>query len=192
MFWKTLGHVYLTVLTIIPALILLSLMSQSYASDYDDMVDSWDSYQDVANWLNDNYIFDRSRQQFIRNRLQAHGPSGLLVRDPQKTYSEARGYCGDSAHFSREAINSIDPEYNAQWVFIENKHKGPNYWVTGFYVDEELYIMDYGAGHKWSGMKGVHGPYSSLNEYEKYLSSLDLEGFEVGRVYWRNMPGTVD
>ena len=172
--------------------LFLSTTSNIFASNFDNTIDSWGSYKDVGNWLNDNFKFDKQRQKFIKSRLKTQGPDGLLIRDPQKTFNNSTGYCADSAHFAREAINYINPEYNAQWVFIKNKANGPNHWVTGFYVDDKLYIMDYGTGPKLKAMKGIHGPYQSLNEYKDYLISLNLHGFEVSKVYWRDMPGTVD
>ena len=179
-------------LRITTVFILLSLALNIHANEYEDEVDNWDSYQDVANWLNDNFKFNKQRQESIKERLQLHGPEGLLIRNPKKTFFKGEGYCADAAHFARESLNTIDPEYNAQWVFIDNAMQGPNHWVTGFYVDGDLYIMDYGAGTKWSDMQGTHGPYKSLDEYEAFLSSLDMPGFEVKEVRWREMPGKED
>ena len=179
-------------LTMISALVLLSCTSILSANDFDDAVNNWDTYHDVGEWLNKNFHFDKQRQQFIRSRLKTQGPDGLLIRDPQKTFRNSTGYCADSAHFAREAINGIDPEYNAQWVFIKNDAKGPNHWVTGFYDDDRLYIMDYGTGPKWIAMKGIHGPYESLDDYKEFLDSLNLPALDVSKVFWRDMPGQVD
>ena len=162
------------------------------ANDFDYTVDNWESYQDVGEWLDKNFIFDKQRQETIRRRLQKQGPVGLLIRDPQKTLLNSSGYCADAAHFAREELNSIDPEYNAQWVFIKNEVGGPNHWVTGFYVDDKLYIMDYGTGPKWYAMKGTHGPYTSLEEYKDFLDSLNLPALDISKVYWRDMPGQTD
>ena len=52
--------------------------------------------------------------------------------------------------------------------------------------------MDFGAGDKWDAMNGIHGPYDSLRGYKKFLASLSLAGFEVGDVYFREMPGSED
>lgn len=66
-----------------------------------------------------------------------------------------------------------------------------HHWVTAFDFQGDLYVMDYGAGKKWSAMEGLHGPYDRLEEYEAYLSSLAVPGFGVGEVYFREFPGTV-
>jgi hypothetical protein len=42
--------------------------------------------------------------------------------------------------------------------------------------------MDYAASANWASMMGVHGPYDSLTEYEKFLSSLQISNFEVENV----------
>ena len=182
---------YKKLVTSIISLMLLSLQPV-VASDYEKTISSWKSYKDVGNWLENNFSFDKSRQKTIRKRLREDGPSGLLVKNPEKIFENREGYCGDSAHFARETLNTIDPEYNAQWVFIKNNGKGANHWVTGFYVDDKLYIMDYGTGKKWEDMQGIHGPYKSLDEYKEFLSSLDIPGFEVADVRWREMPGEED
>jgi len=64
--------------------------------------------------------------------------------------------------------------------------------VTGFYDGDKLYIMDYGTGPKWSAMKGIHGPYESLDDYKEFLDSLNLPALDVSKVFWRDMPGQVD
>jgi hypothetical protein len=162
------------------------------ASDYEETVSGWRSYEDVADWLNGNFEFDKKRQKVIRKRLQSQGPDGLLIRDPAALFSGPRGYCGDAANFARDALGRINPAYDPRWVFIDNSKPGANHWVTGFTVDGKLYIMDYGTGKKWQAMMGVHGPYDSLDDYAGYLRSLDIKGFGVGEVRWREMPGQVD
>jgi len=173
---------------------LLLISSTGFTGDetYSHAVSSWQSHEDIGKWLQKNFIFDKERQKVIQKRLRAHGPSGLLVRAPEKLFENGKGYCGDSANFAVESLNSIDPEYNARWVFIENARGRPNHWVAAFDHNERLYIMDYGAGDKWQPMEGVHGPYDSLYEYRKFLASLSLPGFEVGKVVFRDMPGQED
>lgn len=162
------------------------------AASWESAVDNWSSHDDVAAWLSGNFRFDKGRQDVIQQRLRQQGPSGLLVREPDKLYTRPRGFCADAANFARASLNQIDPGYRAQWVFIQNAQGRPNHWVTAFRHEEQLYIMDYGAGPKWSPMNGVHGPYRNLGEYREFLASLDLPGFAVGRVVYRDMPGTYD
>ena len=64
--------------------------------------------------------------------------------------------------------------------------------MTAFDYEGKTYVMDYGAGKKWKAMNGVHGPYDSLNEYRDFIASLNLRGFKVGEVRYRNMPGVED
>ena len=159
---------------------------------WESAIDSWSTHEDVADWLAGNVRFDRGRQNVIQKRLRDQGPSGLLAREPENLYARPRGFCADSANFARASLNEIDPGYGAQWVFIENAQGRPNHWVTAFRQEKQLYIMDYGAGPKWRAMNGVHGPYRNLGEYREFLASLDLPDFAVGRVFYRNMPGTYD
>ena len=171
---------------------LFSFVNTAFAGSYEAVVAEWKSYEDVANWLNSNFSFDKRRQKQIAERLKKQGPSGLLVRNPAALYEENhRGYCADAANFAIKTLNKIDPSYNARWVFIWNKKGRPNHWVASFDYNKKLYIMDY-AGKKWEAMQGVHGPYDSLDEYRDYLATLNLPDFEVGEVVFRDMPGQED
>ena len=166
---------------------------QSFAAeDYYETVGQWDSYLDVANWLQHNFTFDKGRLDTIQRRLKSQGPAGLLVKAPEKLFAGSKGYCGDSANFALQALNEIDFDYNARWVFIKNSVGRPNHWVTAFDFEGKLYIMDYGSGEKWKAMQGVHGPYDSLSQYQDFLEGLRMPGFGVAEVRYRNMPGAED
>ncbi len=159
---------------------------------YRDVVRGWQSHEDVANWLEQNFEFDKERQKLVRSRLKSQGPKGLLVRSPDKLFEGKRGYCGDAANFAFDALNEISFDYNPQWVFIKNGAGGANHWVTAFHHEGDLYIMDFGAGEKWRPMEGVHGPYVSLDEYKEFLASLRIPNFRVEQVRFRDMPGSED
>ena len=172
---------------------LLLHFSQAIAGSYEETLSEWQSHEDVANWLSNNFTFDKSRQKQIVKRLKEQGASGLLVRNPATLFEGSHsGYCADSANFAVTTLNDIDPAYNARWVFIWNDAGRPNHWVTAFDYEDKLYIMDYGTGKKWEAMQGVHGPYNSLDEYKAFLETLDIPRFEVGDVVYRDMPGQVD
>jgi len=176
------------------SLLVLTLFANNIsANSYDDLVSQWKSHDDVANWLDINFKFDKSRQKQIIKNLKKNGPSALLVRKPQNLFDyDNRGYCGDSANFAFTSLNKIDPSYNARWVFIKNNKGRPNHWVTAFDYQDKLYIMDYGTGKKWEEMKGIHGPYDSLSDYKDYLDSLSIPKFKAGKVFFRDMPGKED
>ena len=175
-------------------IILLCVSVAAFAGEtsYEDAVSSWQSHKDVGDWLKNNVSFDKSRQRAMRKRLKSQGPSGLLVRNPERFYNSGRGYCADAANFSIKTLNKIDPTYNARWVFIWNKQGAPHHWVAAFDYKGKLYIMDYGTGEKWSAIQGTHGPYDSLVEYREFLASLRVPGFEVDNVVFRDMPGKED
>ena len=164
---------------------------------YEVAISSWASYEDVGTWLEENFIFDTSRQDVVLARNSEQGIVGegntLLVRDPSRLFEDKKGYCGDAGYFAIDALNKINPAYNARWVLIENGMGPPSHWVTGFSFRGKLYIMDYGAGHGWSEMMGIHGPYDTLSDYAGFLSSLNLNRFSVAWVKWFDpVPVTVD
>ncbi len=159
---------------------------------YEGEVGNWTSYEDVAKWLRSNFKFDLNRQSQVQRQLKETGPENILTRKPENLYAMKAGYCRDAAGFARDALNRINPRYDAKYIFIKNKTGLPNHWVTGFHVNGRIYVMDYGAGHHWQDMMGVHGPYDSLEGYKSFLSSLYLKGFAVGEVKWRDLQGTQD
>ncbi len=121
----------------------LLLISPVNSSEYVETVSGWHSYEDVAGWLKSNFSFSRSRQKVIQKRLRNQGPAGLLVRSPENLYRKKEGYCGDSANFAQDALNRINPAYNARLVFIKNRQGPTNHWVTAFEHNDKLYILDY-------------------------------------------------
>lgn len=155
------------------------------AGGYEATVSKWTSYEDVAKWLDGNFAFDHSRLNLILKRTQRNGPGGLLARPATETYDTKAGYCTDAANFAIEALNRINPEYKARYIFIKNQHGQPHHWVTGFMQDGKIMVMDYGAGPEWRSMKGVHGPYDSLDQYADFLRSLDIRKFAPELVEWR-------
>jgi len=173
-------------------LVFVAWMFPAQAGNFDDTVAAWTSAEDVGVWLKDNFKFDQKRQKIIQKRLKQSGPSGLLVRAPAATFDTPKGYCADAAYFALVSLNTINPEYNARWIFVKNAKGKPNHWVTGFTVDEKLYVMDYGAGSHWKKMIGLHGPYETLEGYADFLASLNIKRFSVGEVKWREMPGSYD
>lgn len=172
--------------------LLLPLALPAADGDYQDTLAGWSSYEDVALWLEKNFVFDKERQRQISRRLKSQGPSGLLIRNPEKLFSDSRGFCGDAANFAYHALGEVDFEYEPSWVFIKNSVGRPNHWVTAFKHEGKTYIMDYGTGEKWKAMQGVHGPYDSLDEYRAFLDGLSMPGFGVAEVRYRRMPGTED
>ena len=147
------------------------------APEYEATVSQWTSYEDVANWLKANYTFDRDRQQQVLRQIRQQGPEGVILQSPAETFRLKKGYCKDAANFAIDALNRINPEYNARFVFVRNKVGPPHHWVTGFTMNGKLFVMDFGAGPKWQSMNGVHGPYSSLSEYVEFLLSLQIKWF---------------
>jgi len=176
-------------------LLLLTPFNSAMAQDasYEETLSKWRTYEDVARWLEGNYVFDPSRLNTVLSRTRSSGPSGLLARSAGGTYEQKSGYCTDAANFARQALNRIDPAYKAQFIFIKNQYGQPHHWVTGFTVKGKIMVMDYGAGPEWGSMKGVHGPYDSLDQYAEFLRSLNIKRFAPELVEWKpRFPGQED
>lgn len=162
-------------------------------SAFDAQVAGWTSHRDVAQWLEANFAFDSSRLDTILERTKRSGPGGLLARSPAGTFESKRGYCTDAAAFAIGALNRIDPAHDAKYVFIRNQYGQPHHWVAAYKVDGKIMVMDYGAGPEWASMKGVHGPYESLDQYADFLRGLSIKNFAPASVEWRKVfPGQED
>lgn len=180
----------LHVLTLCAALFL---GAAAQAGDYPSELARWQSYRDVAQWLDQNFTFDQARLQTILGRVRESGPSGLLARPAAATYERKNGYCTDSAYFAVEALNAVNPDYKARLVFIKNRYGPVHHWVTGFNAECGIMIMDYGTGPEWRDIRGLHGPYQSLNEYAEFLTTRNVKRFAPESVEWRpKFPGQIE
>ena len=162
---------------------------------YPETVKSWKSHEDVAKWMKSNWSMDNStRLRLVRNikKMRSSGADMSTITAasismlPEESYNKAKGHCADAAVLIKDSLNKINPEYNAKIIFIMNVYGPPNHWVTGFYIKDELYIMDFGAGKHWSDMMGIHGPYKSLDGYATFLENVDAKNFKLDFVEWRD------
>ena len=180
---------------IITIAIILGFTGCEKAKPYPQTVKSWKSYKDVANYMQSNFRFDTSRQIEFKRDLRKYKQEtddmynftvSELSKQPIETYNSGSGFCGDAETLVKDALNKINPNYQAKTIFIENGASSTHHWVTGFYVKDKLYIMDYGAGEKWSEMIGTHGPYNSIDDYGNFLASINAKGFEFSSIRWRD------
>ena len=145
-------------------------------TNYYATVAKWTSYKDVYSWLEKNFTYDYERKGHYKEPLS-----------PAEMFRIKKGACFDSANFVIDALNGINHEYKARSVFIKNKLGPPHHWVTAFIIDGKLFIMDYGTSEHWGAMKGIHGPYKSLSDYQDFLFSLRVRGFSVEDVEYRDI-----
>ncbi|MGA3086942.1 MAG: transglutaminase-like domain-containing protein [Thermodesulfobacteriota bacterium] len=139
------------------------------AASYEETVAQWTSYKDVAKWLDKYFTFDKTR------------PMSFVPRSPEETFKLRSGRCYDGAAFAKDALNRINPAYNAKFIFMEFSGL-PNHWQTAFTLDGKLFIMDYSAGGQLSPIMGTHGPFDSLRQYQDFLSS---KGFKANILEYR-------
>jgi len=166
--------VILSLLTVFPA--LQGVCGEANA-DYEATVAKWTSYKDVYNWLENNFDYDYGRK----------GRYGKEPLSPAEMFRLKKGACYDSANFVIDALNKINPQYKARAVFIKNKLGPPHHWVTAFTADGNLFVMDYGTSAVWGAMRGIHGPYKLLGDYEDFLFSLRVKGFSVDNVMYKDI-----
>jgi hypothetical protein len=126
---------------------------------YAATVSEWESYQDVVKWMENDFSFDKERYEKFRGTLP-------IARNPEETFKLKSGIYIDAAMFSKETLNRIDPSYKAKIVILIMRPYGFNHYVCSFSKEGKLFIMDYGTPYK--EVTGIHGPYSSLDEYKKF------------------------
>jgi hypothetical protein len=123
---------------------------------YDETVSEWKSYQDLVKWMEDDFSVDIQR-------LERRSP---VPRAPKETFRLKSGVDIDVAMFLKEALNRINPSYQAQIVVVIIRPNVFNRYVCSFKKDGKLFIMDYGTPYR--EVTGVHGPYDSLEEYKEF------------------------
>jgi hypothetical protein len=127
---------------------------------YDETVSEWKSEEDLVRWMENDFSFDRERYEKFKGTLP-------VPRTPEETFQLKAGIYIDAAMFSKEVLNRIDPSYQeAQIVILIMRRYGFNHYACSFRKDGKLFIMDYGTPYK--EVTGLHGPYGSLEEYEKF------------------------
>jgi len=126
---------------------------------YGETISQWKSYQDLVKWMENDFFFDKERYEKYKGTLP-------VPRTPEETFRLGSGIYIDAAMFSKETLNRINQSYKAQIVILIIRPYGSNHYVCSFRKDGKLFIVDYGTPYK--EITGIHGPYSSLEEYRKF------------------------
>jgi len=123
---------------------------------YDETISEWKSYQNLVEWMEDNFSVD----------IERFKKTSPIPRTPKETFHLKSGIDIDAAMFLKETLNRINPSYQAQIVVVIIRPNIFNRYVCSFKKDGKLFIMDYGTPHK--EVTGVNGPYKSLEEYKEF------------------------
>jgi len=145
------------------AILVLIFASLAFAEPYDEWLSTCKEYKDVAIWLEKNFKYDFKR---LDEASKTWPREAQKVYPPKETFKLKSGVCQDSSVFGKYSLNKINPDYKAEIIFL----MGPGFvhYVTGFYIDGQLWIMDYGYGsEKFKNMIGTYGPFKSLDQYAK-------------------------
>jgi len=129
------------------------------AKSYDETVSHWKSYKDLERWMEKDFSFDTERFKRFEGTLPP-------PRTPEETFNLKSGIYIDAAVFAKEVLNRIDPSYKAKIVVLFIG-RGANHYVCSLNKDGKILIMDYGTPYRT--MVGVHGPFSSLEEYRSFF-----------------------
>ena len=133
---------------------------------YEEWLSTCKNYKDVDRWMAKNFVYDMNRLRFSMSGLSTR--SQVEIYSPEETFKLKSGVCMEAAVFVKHSLNRINPDYKAEIVHL---YPGvlPDHYVCGFYVDGKLLVMDRGTTYR--SMEGVHGPYTSLDEYARFYVS---------------------
>ncbi|MDP2969503.1 MAG: transglutaminase-like domain-containing protein [Deltaproteobacteria bacterium] len=126
---------------------------------YAEAISQWKSHQDLVEWMERDFSLDMERYKRFKGTLP-------IPRTPEETFQLKSGIYIDAAEFSKKTLNQINPSYRAQTVVILVRPNVFNHYVCAFRKDGKLFVLDYGTPYK--EITGVHGPYSSLDEYKRF------------------------
>ena len=126
---------------------------------YHATISGWKSYQDLVKWMANDFAIDKERYEKFQGRLP-------VPRTPEETFQLRSGTDIDAAYFLKESLLRINPAYDARIAVLLIRPNIFNRYVCSFTVGGKLYIMDYGTPYR--EVTGVHGPYHSLEEYQKF------------------------
>jgi len=139
-------------------LLFLTACGVIFVRSYEDTISLWKSYKDLERWMEKDFSFDTERFKRFEGTLPP-------PRTPEETFKLKSGIYIDAAIFAKETLNRIDPSYKAQIVVLLIG-RGANHYVCSLKKDGRIFIMDYGTPYKTT--VGVHGPFSSLEEYKVF------------------------
>jgi hypothetical protein len=142
---------------------LLFANSPGFCETYESWLSRCRSYKDVAQWLNQNFFYDR---EGMRQALRG-SPEEPLVQNAQVTKDTFRRKTGlslEAALFAKYTLNRINPDYHAEIAYL-SAGKQSIHFVCGFNIGGKLFVMDYGTPYE--KLMGTQGPFSNLDEYVK-------------------------
>lgn len=152
---------------------------------YEEWLATCKDYKDVAKWMKNNFLYETPKLKDCLSRSKG-GP--CKVYPPEITFKKKGGVCSDAAVFAKHSLNRINPDYKAEIVHLYPGTQ-PDHYVTGFYVNGKLYILDYGVG---IGMPqaGTWGPFENLDEYVnkvylRWSRHRSLKWYRFGWPSWR-------
>lgn len=138
------------------------MMKPSLGKTYAEMISEWKSYQDLVKWMEKEFSFDAERYKKYEGTLP-------VPRTPEETFQHKSGIHVDVAMFLKATLNRVDPSYNARVVVLLTRPYRFNHYACSFEKGGKVFIMDYGT--PYAEITGVHGPYSSLEEYKQFYAS---------------------
>jgi len=166
-----------------PALIFLFLLiPPCWAETYENWIARCRSYKDVAEWLNENFLYDLNGTRKGANPGR-YNRRFVKIKDIQETFQCKTGMSAEAAVFTKHSLNRINPNYRAEIIYLLAENSSAHY-VCGFHLGGKLFIMDYGSPYE--NMIGTHGPFDNLDEYVQkfYLKyhplHLQLQSYNTG------------
>lgn len=140
----------------------------------------WGSAQQLQGWISQNFQYDPGRQA-----QQSNPDTRTPPIDPATFFANPTGACMDLANFGATAMNSVDPNANAQLMQIDMARTNPDgtttswkHWIGVFQNEDGRYVGfadSRGKGNLYDGPdgKGFETPQQLFEAYQAFWNSKD-------------------
>ena len=140
-------------------ILIFGFVASAFGGPYEDWLSTCKDYKDVAKWMQKNFSYDMTKLRKVA------GTTGQYPVPPEESFKQKTGVCYDASLLIKQSLNTINPEYKAELIFLDNRPYNTNHFVCGFYLRNELWVMDYGT--PVPSMIGTFGPFKDLDDYHK-------------------------
>ena len=90
----------------------------AWADGYDQVLQRWQSAEDVNAWIGANFSYDAPRALQLSETQRRRGGTPPIL-EPQDFYAAPQGVCVDLSRFAVETLRRIDPAAAAGYLMIE-------------------------------------------------------------------------
>lgn len=109
-------------------------------------------------------------QDFMSQNISYSSPDNWRLQSAHKTKRTRCGNCHDQALFAEKQLRRMGKK-SGRLFFIEHKgSKGGRTHTLPYYIDKDNKV--YWLENAWEAQKGIHGPYNSIEDLKKHITTI--------------------